>query len=89
MVGTIVASGRRGLFAAQDDRGRIIAARAATRRLLHLGQHQPGRYNWFLQGFRPRDSLSAKRSFLLGFGRGGGDRIYQGAESKGTLRNVL
>jgi hypothetical protein len=22
-------------------------------------------------------------------GRGGGDRIYQGAESKGTLRNVL
>jgi hypothetical protein len=29
---------------------------------------------------------------LLGkrmIGRGGGDRIYQGAESKGTLRNVL
>jgi hypothetical protein len=23
------------------------------------------------------------------FGRGGGNRIYQGAESKGTLRNVL
>ncbi len=23
------------------------------------------------------------------FGRGGGDRIYQAAESKGTLRNVL
>ena len=23
------------------------------------------------------------------FGRGGGDRIYQGAESKGTLRNLL
>ena len=32
---------RRELFAAQDDRGRIIAERAATRKLLHLGQHRP------------------------------------------------
>ena len=32
----------RELFAAQDDRGRIIAERAATRKLLHLGQHRLG-----------------------------------------------
>jgi hypothetical protein len=33
---------RRELFAAQDDRGRIIAQRAATRKLLHLSQHRLG-----------------------------------------------
>jgi hypothetical protein len=33
---------RRKLFAAQDDRGRIIAERAATRKLLHLSQHRLG-----------------------------------------------
>jgi hypothetical protein len=33
---------RRELFAAQDDRGRIIAERAATRELLHLAQHRQG-----------------------------------------------
>jgi hypothetical protein len=33
---------RRELFAAQDDCGRIIAERAATRKLLHLGQHRLG-----------------------------------------------
>ena len=31
---------RRELFAAQDDRGRIIVERAAARKLLHLGQHR-------------------------------------------------
>jgi hypothetical protein len=31
---------RRKLFAAQDDRGRIIVERAAARKLLHLGQHR-------------------------------------------------
>jgi len=34
--------GRRELFAAQDDRGRIIAEGAATRELLHVGQHGVG-----------------------------------------------
>jgi hypothetical protein len=33
---------RRELFAAQDDRGRIIVERAATRELLHLAQHRLG-----------------------------------------------
>jgi hypothetical protein len=31
---------RRELFAAQDDRGRIIVERAAARKLLHLGQYR-------------------------------------------------
>jgi hypothetical protein len=34
--------GRRELFAAQHERGRIIAERSATRELLHLGQHRLG-----------------------------------------------
>lgn len=33
---------RKELFVAQEDRGRVIAERAATRKLLNLGQHRLG-----------------------------------------------
>ena len=46
------------LFAAQDDRGRIVAERASTCKLLHLAQHRLGRHTWFLQRFhKPLDSI--------------------------------
>ena len=45
--------------------------------------------NQGLLGPKPWSSGGKDNELNRTFGRGGGDRIYQGAESKGTLRNVL
>jgi hypothetical protein len=47
--------GRRQLFAAQDDRGRIVAQLAATCERLHLAQHRLGRCFWGVRRVAERD----------------------------------